>query len=292
MQREIRRVAETGSVRIVGERINPTGKKRLQQALRENDLGYIVGLGLQQQDAGADILDVNAGLPGIDEKEKMKEIIRALQGAADLPLQIDSSDPAVVEAGLRLACGKCLVNSVNGKPEVLEAILPLCRKYGAAVVGLCLDGNGVPETWQDRLAIARRIAEAADRFGIPRRDLYIDCLTLTVSAQQNQARETLTALRKVKEELGVQTILGVSNISFGMPERENITLSFLTQALAAGLDCPIMNPNQPAVRKAVAAFRVLDGRDEGGEDYIRVCAAMPAAPSASAPPAPSSGVAS
>ena len=286
-----RLVAETGSVRIVGERINPTGKKRLQQALRENDLGYIVGLGLQQQDAGADILDVNAGLPGIDEKEKMKEIIRALQGAADLPLQIDSSDPAVVEAGLRLACGKCLVNSVNGKPEVLEAILPLCRKYGAAVVGLCLDGNGVPETWQDRLAIARRIAEAADRFGIPRRDLYIDCLTLTVSAQQNQARETLTALRKVKEELGVQTILGVSNISFGMPERENITLSFLTQALAAGLDCPIMNPNQPAVRKAVAAFRVLDGRDEGGEDYIRVCAAMPAAPSASAPSAPSPGAA-
>ena len=281
-----RRVAETGSIRVIGERINPTGKKRLQQALREDDLDYIVNLALQQQDAGADILDVNVGLPGVDEKEKMVRVIQGLQEAVDLPLQIDSSDPAVVEAGLRAACGRCLVNSVNGKQETLDAILPLCRKYGAAVVGLCLDEGGIPETWQERVAIARRIVEAAEACGLSRQDIYIDCLTLTVSAQQEQARETLRALRAVKEELSVQTILGVSNISFGMPEREQITLSFLTQALAAGLDCPIVNPNQAAVRKAIAAFRVLSGADEGGEDYIQLCAALPAAaPAAQAAPA-------
>ena len=281
-------VAESGRVRIIGERINPTGKKRMQQALRDRDLDYIVSFGLAQQEAGADILDVNVGLPGVDEREMMIQVIQALQAAVDLPLQIDSSDPAVVEAGLRLACGKCLVNSVNGKPEVLEALLPLCRKYGAAVVGLCLDDAGIPDSAEGRLAIARRIVAAAERHGIPRQDIYIDCLTLTVSAQQSQARETLRALRLVKEELGVGTILGVSNISFGLPERQHITLSFLSQALAAGLDCPIINPNQPAVRKAVAAFRVLSGEDDGADDYIRLCAAMPD-PSPAAPTTPGAG---
>ena len=271
-----RRTAELGRVRVVGERINPTGKKRLQQALRENDLDYIVSLAIQQQEAGADVLDINVGLPGVDEKEKMVQVIRAVQAAVDLPLQIDSADPAAVEAGLRACCGKALVNSVNGRQEVLDAILPLCKKYGAAVVGLCLDEKGIPETWQERLNIAARIAEAADRYGIPRSDLYIDCLTLTVSAQQAQAQETLKALLAVKQRLGVQTTLGVSNISFGMPERENITLSFLSQALMAGLDCPIVNPNQPAIRKAIAAFRVLKGEDEGGEEYIRICQECPA----------------
>ena len=277
-----RRVAEDGRLRIVGERINPTGKKRLQQALRENDLDYIVALGLQQQEAGADILDVNVGLPGLDEKAMMVRVIQALQANLDLPLQIDSSDPEVIEAGLRTFCGRALVNSVNGKEEVLNAILPLCRKYGAAVVGLCLDENGIPESWQGRVEIARRIVEAAERYGIPRQDVYIDCLTLTVSAQQSQALETLRALMAVKR-MGVQTTLGVSNISFGMPEREILTVSFLTQALAAGLDCPIVNPNSPAIRKAIAAFRVLCGADEGGEQYIQLCAALPAAPAAGAP---------
>ena len=279
-----RLVAETGHVRIIGERINPTGKKRMQQALREGDLDYIVSFGIQQQEAGADLLDVNVGLPGVDEKDMMVRVIQALQAAVDLPLQIDSSDPAVIEAGLRAACGKCLVNSVSGRPEVLETVLPICRKYGAAVVGLCLDQDGIPETAKGRLAIARRIVEATDRFGIPRQDVYIDCLTLTVSAQQRQARETLAALSAVKAELGVQTVLGVSNISFGLPERQHINLSFLTQALYAGLDCPILNPNQPAVRKAVAAFRVLRGEDDGAEDYIRLCAGMPdPSPSAASP---------
>ena len=271
-----RQVSETGRIRIVGERINPTGKKRLQQALRENDLDYIVDMAIRQQEAGADILDINVGLPGIDEKEMMVRVIQAVQGAVDLPLQIDSSDPETIEAGLRVTCGKALVNSVNGKTETLEAILPLCRKYGAAVVGLCLDENGIPETWQGRAAIAERIIAAAEEYGIPRTDIYIDCLTLTVSAQQDQAQETLKALLAVKR-MGVNTILGVSNISFGMPERENITVSFLTQALAYGLDCPIVNPNQPAIRKAISAFRVLSGADEGGEAYIQLCAELPAA---------------
>jgi len=271
-----RQAVGEGRLRVIGERINPTGKKRLQQALRENDLDYIVSLGIQQQEAGADILDVNVGLPGIDEKEMMVRVIEALQAAVDLPLQIDSSDPEVIEAGLRAVCGKALVNSVNGKEETLEAVLPLCRKYGAAVVGLCLDESGIPETWQGRVAIAERIVAAAERYGIPRQDVYIDCLSLTVSAQQEQARQTLMALMAVKR-LGVQTILGVSNISFGMPERENITVSFLTQAMTAGLDCPIVNPNQPAIRKAIAAFRVLSGEDAGGEKYIRLCAELPAA---------------
>ena len=279
-----RQVAPDGRLRIIGERINPTGKKRLQQALREGDLDFIVALGLQQQEAGADILDVNVGLPGIDEKDMMVRVIQALQGAVDLPLQIDSSDPEVIEAGLRVTCGKALVNSVNGKEETLSAILPLCAKYGAAVVGLCLDENGIPDTWQGRVAIAEKIIAAAEGYGIPRQDIYIDCLSLTVSAQQAQARQTLMALMAVKR-LGVHTILGVSNISFGMPERENITVSFLTQALTAGLDCPIVNPNQPAIRKAIAAFQVLSGADEGGEKYIQLCAELPAAPAVTAAPA-------
>lgn len=271
-----RQVAENGKLRVIGERINPTGKKRLQQALRENDMDYVAALALQQQEAGADILDLNAGLPGIDEKQMMVRMVETVQAAVDLPLQIDSSDPEVIEAGLRAACGKALVNSVNGKDETLQTILPLCKKYGAAVVGLCMDEHGIPETWRERVAIAQKIIEAAERCGISRQDIYIDCLTLTVSAQQSQARETLQALMAVKR-MGVHTILGVSNISFGMPERETITVSFLTQALLAGLDCPIVNPNQAAIRKALAAFQVLNNQDEGGEKYIRLCAELPAA---------------
>ncbi|MBQ3706218.1 MAG: homocysteine S-methyltransferase family protein [Clostridia bacterium] len=270
-----RQVAEDGHLRIIGERINPTGKKRLQQALREGDLDYVLSLAAQQQEAGAELLDVNVGLPGLDEKAAMVRTVQALQGATDLPLQIDSSDPEVIEAALRIYCGKALVNSVNGTRESLERILPLCRKYGAAVVGLCLDENGIPESWQGRVEIARRIVDAAEALGIPRQDLYIDCLTLTVSAQQEQARETLQALMAVRR-LGVHTLLGVSNISFGMPERENITVSFLTQALMAGLECPIVNPGQPAIRKAIAAFQVLSGQDPGGEKYIRLCSEFPA----------------
>ena len=269
-------VAETDAVRVIGERINPTGKKRFQQALREGDIDYIVLRGVEQQDAGADGLDVNVGLPGLDEPEMMRRTVRALQAAVDLPLQIDSSDPKAIEAGLRACCGKAIVNSVNGKAEVLETVLPLCKKYGAAVVGLCMDENGIPQDWRGRVAIARRILDAALAHGVAKEDVFIDCLTLTVSAQQEQAVETLRAVRAVKEELGLHTVLGVSNISFGLPARETITRSFLTQAMYAGLDLPIVNPNQSAVMDAVAAFRVLSGQDRDSEDYIRRFAAAPA----------------
>ena len=269
-------VAETNAVRVIGDRINPTGKKRFQQALREGDIDYIVLRGVEQQDAGADILDVNVGLPGLDEPEMMRRTVRALQAAVDLPLQIDSSDPRAIEAGLRACCGKAVVNSVNGKAEMLETVLPLCKKYGAAVVGLCMDENGIPQDWRGRVAIARRILDAALAHGIAKEDVFIDCLTLTVSAQQEQAVETLRAVRAVKEELGLHTVLGVSNISFGLPARETITRSFLTQAMYAGLDLPIVNPNQSAMMDAVAAFRVLSGQDRDSEDYIRRFAAAPA----------------
>ena len=265
--------AAFGPVRVIGERINPTGKKRFQQALRENDIDYIVARGIEQQDAGADLLDVNVGLPGINEPEMMTRVVKALQAVVDLPLQIDSSDPAAIEAGLRAVNGKAIVNSVNGKAEVLRSILPICKKYGAAVVGLCMDENGIPQTWQERVAIAKRILDAALAVGIPKEDVLIDCLTLTVSAQQEQVAETLKALHAVREELGLHTVLGVSNISFGLPARENITVSFLTQALYAGLDLPILNPNQTAVMDAVASFRVLSGEDRDSEAYIRRFAA-------------------
>ena len=199
----------------------------------------------------------------------MVRVVRALQSVTDLPLMLDSSNPAAIEAGLRAVNGKAIVNSVNGTAEVLDSILPLCKKYGAAVVGLCMDRGGIPQTWRERAAIAERIVSAALANGIPKGDIFIDCLTLTVSAQQSQARETLRALRWVKEELGVRTILGVSNISFGLPAREHITVSFLTQALQEGLDLPIVNPNSTAVMDAIASFRVLSGQDKDAESYIR-----------------------
>lgn len=267
--------AEFDGIHVIGERINPTGKKRFQQALREGDIEYIVQRGIEQQDAGADILDVNVGLPGLDEPEMMRRTVKALQAVVDLPLQIDSSDPAAIEAGLRCCSGKAIVNSVNGKAEVLDTVLPLCKKYGAAVVGLCMDEKGIPGNWEGRVEIARRILDAAVSYGIRKEDVLIDCLTLTVSAQQEQAAETLRAVRAVKEELGLRTVLGVSNISFGLPSRETVTVSFLTQAMYAGLDLPIINPNQQAVMDAVAAFRVLSGQDPDSEEYIRRFAEVP-----------------
>ena len=276
--------APLDGVRVIGERINPTGKKRFQQALRERDFDYIVRQGLEQQDAGAEILDVNVGLPGLDEPTLMRETVLALQAAVDLPLQIDSSDPAAIEAGLRACNGKAIVNSVNGRAYSLEAILPLCKRYGAAVIGLCMDENGIPETAAGRVEIARRILDAALAQGIPKSDVYIDCLALTVSAQQTQAAETLRAVRRVREELGLHTVLGVSNISFGLPARETVTASFLSQALYAGLDLPIVNPNQRTVMDAVAAFRALSGQDRDCEEYIRRFAQSPA-PAARAPAA-------
>ena len=272
-------------VRVIGERINPTGKKRFQQALREGDMDYILSQALAQTDAGADILDVNVGLPDVDEVRLLPETVRALQAVTDAPLQLDSTDPAALEGALRACCGKAIVNSVNGDPETLEAILPLVKKYGAAVVGLTLDQNGIPKTAEERLAIARRILDAALALGIPRRDVYIDCLTLTVSAEQAAAGETLKAVRLVKEELELKTVLGVSNISFGLPARPLVNQNFLTMAMTCGLDLPILNPNVDAMMAAVRCFHLLTNVDAEARDFL----AAYGGDAAPAPAAPASG---
>ena len=261
-------VVDAADTVVVGERINPTGKKRFQQALREGDMDYILTQAVSQADAGAQMLDVNVGLPGTDEPAMMQRTVEALQGVVDLPLQLDSTSPEALARGLRRYCGKALVNSVNGKQEVLNGVLPLCRKYGAAVVGLALDENGIPPTAEGRVAIARRIVQAAAEYGIPAHDVYIDCLTLTVSAQQDEAMETLKALSICKRELGVRTVLGVSNISFGLPCRSHLNAAFYTMALAAGLDLAIVNPNAEGMMAAVSSFRVLAGRDRQAAEYI------------------------
>ena len=229
------RTVEIDTVRVIGERINPTGKKRFKEALRDGDMDYILSQAVEQAGAGADILDVNVGLPEIDEQEMMIRAVKAVQSVCDLPLQLDSTRADVLEAGLRVYNGKPIVNSVNGEQAVLDRLLPICKKYGAAVVGLTLDENGIPALAEQRFALAQKIVAAAEAAGIPREDVYIDCLTLTASAQQEAVRETLKAVRMVKERLGVKTVLGVSNISFGLPCREQVNTSFLTLAMAHGL---------------------------------------------------------
>ena len=273
-------------VRVIGERVNPTGKKRFQQALLENDLDYIVSVAVQEMDAGADILDVNVGFPGVDEKTMLPRAVKAIQAAVDLPLQLDSVDPAALEAALRVYNGKAAVNSVSGKDESLNAILPIVKKYGAAVVGLTLDASGLPDSAEKRFAIAEKILNRAVSFGIPRQDVWIDCLTLTVSAQQEQAEETLKAVHRVRTELGLQTVLGVSNISFGLPNRPLVTQTFLIRALHAGLTLPIINPNQREMMDAVAAFRVLNGEDRQCAAYVaRFAQAQPEVKAAAPSPA-------
>ncbi len=254
--------------RIIGERINPTGKKLFKEALRNNDINYILNQALEQINAGADILDVNVGLPEIDEKDMMIRVVKALQGITDVPLQIDSTKPDVIEAALRVYNGKAIVNSVNGEEESLTAILPIVKKYGAAVVGLTLDNKGIPFAAEERFAVAEKIVKRAEEFGIRREDIYIDCLTLTVSTEQAGAAETLKALAMVKEKLGVKTVLGVSNISFGLPNRELVNSTFLSMALHSGLDLPIINPNLQAMSGAVFAYRVLKNIDKNSVEYI------------------------
>ncbi|MBR6709227.1 MAG: homocysteine S-methyltransferase family protein, partial [Clostridia bacterium] len=255
-------------VAIIGERINPTGKKKLKEALRNHDDAYVIGEAISQMEAGADLLDVNAGLPEIDEPATLARLVGAIQAVSPLPLQIDSADPAALEAALRVYCGKPILNSVNGKEESLSAVLPIARRYGAAVVGLTLDENGIPTTAEERLAIARRIVDRALALGIPREDILIDCLVLTASTNQTQVLETLRGVTLVKRELGVRTVLGVSNVSFGLPARETLNAAFLSAAFGAGLDMPILNPLAPAYRAAVAAYRVLNGQDAGAVGYI------------------------
>lgn len=254
--------------RIIGERINPTGKKRFKEALLAKDMDYILGQAIEQVRGGADILDVNVGLPGIDEKEMMGKAVKAIQGVVDVPLQLDSTIPEVLEKALRLYNGKPIVNSVSGEEKSLRTVLPLVKKYGAAVVGLCLDENGIPKTAEGRFNIAEKIMERALSLGIRWEDIYIDCLTLTVSAEQEAARETLNALERVKKELGLKTVLGVSNISFGLPDRVKVNSNFLAMALTKGLDLPIINPNIENMTAAVRAYNVLMGYDPNSSEYI------------------------
>ncbi len=254
-------------VRPIGERLNPTGKKRFQQALKDRDFGYLVSQALEQVEAGAAILDLNVGAPGIDEVTLLPEAVKRIQSVVDVPLQLDSSNPRALEAALRVYNGKPSVNSVSAEAEKLAAVLPLVKRYGAAVVGLALDEEGIPQSAQKRLENAQKILDACRDMGISEKDVWIDCLSLTVSAQQEQARETLNAIR-VLGERGIQTTLGVSNISFGLPDRPLLTSTFLTMAMTAGLRLPIVNVNSAPIRNALDAFLVLSGQDENAEHFI------------------------
>ena len=279
-------------ITVVGERINPTGKKRFQQALREGDMNYVLEQAVSQAEAGAQVLDVNVGAPGVDEPVLMEQVVKALQSVTSLPLQLDSSNVEALARGLRVYNGKPIVNSTNGEPEKLAAILPLCKKYGAAIVGLAIDEKGIQPKAADRVAIARRITEAALAAGIPREDIYIDCLTLTASAQQEDVLATVQALEACKKELGVRTVLGVSNISFGLPCRTYLNTTFLTMAMYAGLDLAIMNPSSEEMMAAVYAYNVLTNRDKQSTKYIerfadRVPASTALAQTAKAAPAAS-----
>jgi 5-methyltetrahydrofolate--homocysteine methyltransferase len=257
-------------IKIIGERINPTGKKKLKDALKNNNMDYILKEAISQRDAGADILDVNVGLPEIDELEVMKNTIRELQSVVNLPLQIDSVRRDVIEAAVRIYNGKPLINSVNGKEDVMEAIFPIVKKYGACVIGLTLDDSGIPSKAEDRLKIAEKIVRRAEEYGIDRADIIIDCLVLTASAQQSEVKETIKAVGLVKATLGVKTTLGVSNVSFGLPQREILNRTFLAAALTAGLDAPILNPLSTEMISTINAFNVLWNKDINSKNYINV----------------------
>lgn len=253
---------------IIGERINPTGKSRFKQALRDNDLPYILGEGIAQQEAGAHLLDVNVGLPEIDEQAMMCKVVTELQSLSPLPLQIDTSDPETMASAMRVYNGKPLVNSVTAKQSSMRAIFPLVKKYGGVVIGLTITENGIPETAQGRVEAARLIVETAKEYGIDKRNIIIDPLTMAVSAGQDAALVTLDALSRIRRELGVYTSLGVSNVSFGLPQRENVTSAFFLMALQAGLNAAIMNPLSHSMMRAYRSFCALSGYDEGCRAYI------------------------
>ena len=258
-------------VKVIGERINPTGKKMMKQALLEGNFDYIKEQAAQQSPL-SDILDINVGLAEIDEQKAMVRAVKEVQSVTDCLLQIDSNDKNVIEAGLRAVCGKAIVNSVNGETKVLDEILPIVKKYGAAVIGLTVDEDGIPKTAQKRLEIAQKILKFAEKHGILRENVFIDCLTLTVGAQQEQAMETLLALKLIKEKLNLKTVLGVSNISFGLPDRQSLNTAFLISALNFGLDLPIINPNIKENLAAINAYKALSGEDKGAKFYIAAAA--------------------
>ena len=258
-----------GQVGVIGERINPTGKRKMKEALRSGNHDYVMGEAIGQTEAGAQILDVNAGLPEIDERATMVELVAELQGVTTLPLQIDSADPAVIEAAVRAYPGKALINSTNGKQEILDAVLPIAKHYGCAIVGLTLDEEGIPPTAAGRIAVAKKIVAATDAIGIPRQDVVIDCLCMAASTDQSAPRAILDAIAGVKRELpGVRTVLGLSNISFGLPFRPLVNATFLSAAFGAGLDMAIMNPLVGRMMDVVDSWRVLSGEDESAQYYV------------------------
>ena len=274
---------------LIGERINPTGKKRFKQALREHDIEYLLNEGFAQEEAGAHILDVNVGLPEIDEPTLLTEAVCAIQAVIPLPLQLDTSDPIAMERAMRRYNGKPMLNSVSGKAESMEAVFPLVKKYGGVVVGLTLDEGGIPDTADGRVAIAKKIRDTAAQYGIPAHDIVIDPLTLTVSSQADAALVTLEALGRIGPEVGCPTILGVSNVSFGLPQRELVNSAFFTMALQKGLSCAILNPLSAGMMAAYRSYRALTGLDGQCGDYIAAYggqAAAPTAPAAAGPATP------
>ena len=253
---------------LIGERINPTGKKRFKQALKEHDMSYILAQGVEQQDAGAHILDVNTGIPEVDEKAILTDTVRELQAVIDLPLQIDSTMPEAMESALRIYNGKAMINSVNGKEESMKTIFPLVKKYGGVVVALTLDENGIPDTWLERVNIAERILKKAEEYGIDKKDIIFDTLCMTVSADKNAAITTVRALKEIKQHFGCHTSLGVSNVSFGLPQRDIVNGAFFSFALENGLDAGIINPNSVEIMKTYRAYNVLHANDENCSEYI------------------------
>lgn len=259
---------------IIGERINPTGKSKFKQALRDHDMEYIYKEGLTQEEKGAQILDVNVGLPEIDEPQLMEEAVTGIQAIIDLPLQIDTSDTEAMERGLRFYNGKPMLNSVNGKKESMESVFPIAKKYGAVVVCLCLDEGGIPETVEGRLKIAEKIVRTAAEYGIPKKNLVMDALVLTISTGQENANITLETLRRIRYEMGLHTVLGVSNISFGLPERSRINTAFFTMAMNNGLSAGIVNPSSEPMMAAYYSFNALIGEDDQCMQYIENCSQM------------------
>lgn len=253
---------------LIGERINPTGKPRMKQALREGDMDFLLREAVAQAEAGADVLDVNVGLPELDEAQVLREAVTAIQTVCELPLQIDTANPAAMETALRVYGGKPLINSVSGKQKILDEILPLAQKYGGALVALLLDDDGIPETVEGRLAVARRIIRQAERYGIPPREILFDALTLTASSDPRAPGVTLETLRRLREELGAKTVLGISNVSFGLPQRPLLTAAFTAMAVGQGLTAAILNPLEPVVRTLLDAAAALSGRDEGFARYL------------------------
>lgn len=257
-----------GKPKIIGERINPTGKKLFKEALRRNDIDYIIKEGIAQRDAGAHILDVNVGLPEIDECKMMEDAVYNLQAVLPTPLQIDTTNIAALERALRIYNGKPMLNSVNGKQKNMEEVFPLAKKYGSVVVCLCLDENGIPEMAEGRIAVAEKIIKTAKEYGIDKKDLIIDALTMTISTDKNNAKETLKAVKYIRETLGVNTVLGVSNISFGLPQRDVINTAFFTLALQSGLSAGIINPKSLSMMNAYYSYNALAGLDDNCTEYI------------------------